>query len=58
MKYIALDSGPLRLITHNAGVAEADACRRWFQAKSAQGISGIICEIIDYERGRWENETP
>ncbi len=45
---IFLDSGPLGLVTHRAGVAQADACREWLASRIAAGDEVVVAEIIYY----------
>jgi len=49
---ILLDSGPLGLITHPKGGAEAQDCQSWVCALPALGHIPLLPEIIDYEHRR------
>lgn len=49
---ILLDSGPLGLITHPQGGAEAQACKAWLQTLTPAGHIALVPEIIDYEHRR------
>lgn len=44
-----LDAGPLGLLTHRKGVAEADACREWLRNGLNGGFTYHVPEIADYE---------
>jgi len=46
---IALDAGPLGLLTQRKGVPEADACKTWLAAQLSVGIRIVVPEIADYE---------
>jgi len=46
---IALDAGPLGLLTHRKDNKEAEACRRWLASKIAVGSQIIVPAIADYE---------
>jgi predicted nucleic acid-binding protein len=52
IRFIALDSSPLSLLTQRRGVPTADACKQWMSAHTANGVSVIIPEIADYELRR------
>jgi hypothetical protein len=45
MRFIVLDSTPLGLLAQRPGAIDADACRQWLAAKSAQGIAIIVPEL-------------
>lgn len=49
---ILLDSGPLGLITHPKGGAEAQQCQEWALALRKNGHTALLPEIIDYEHRR------
>jgi predicted nucleic acid-binding protein len=46
---IALDAGPLGLLTHRKDSQEAEACRKWLAAQIAGGSQIIVPAIADYE---------
>lgn len=46
---IALDSGPLSLITHRKDNQEAEACRTWLAGRISAGAIVIVPAIADYE---------
>ena len=46
---IALDAGPLGLITHRKGNQEAEACRKWLASRIAGGSQVVVPAIADYE---------
>jgi hypothetical protein len=46
---IALDAGPLGLITHRKDNKEAQACRKWLAVRLAGGSSIVVLAIADYE---------
>lgn len=48
-RIVLLDSGPLGLLTHRKGVAQADACRKWLRECVQHGFSFHVPEITDYE---------
>lgn len=52
MLIIALDSGPLSLLTQRRGAAEADACKAWLAAHLARGARVVVPEVVDYELRR------
>lgn len=49
IRLIALDAGPLSLVTQRHGIQEADQCRRWIATCVAKGIHVVAPEIADYE---------
>lgn len=51
-RVIFLDSGPLSLVTHEPGVAAADACRGWLAGVLSRGERVVVAEIVDYELRR------
>lgn len=46
---IALDSGPLGMVTNPAPAGEAAACAAWLEALLAAGHEVVVPEIADYE---------
>ncbi|HEY7120451.1 MAG TPA: hypothetical protein VH475_27960 [Tepidisphaeraceae bacterium] len=52
MNAIVLDSGPLGLIVHKAGVKAADDCRTWLAGHIVRGVRVVVPEIIDFELRR------
>jgi predicted nucleic acid-binding protein len=46
---IALDAGPLGLLTHRKDNKEAEACRKWLVTQIAAGSQIIVPAIADYE---------
>jgi predicted nucleic acid-binding protein len=46
---IALDAGPLGLLTHRKDNKEAEACRKWLASQIAAGSHIIVPAIADYE---------
>ncbi|HEY8750237.1 MAG TPA: hypothetical protein VIM11_19790 [Tepidisphaeraceae bacterium] len=49
MRFIFIDSGPLGLLFQRAGIAPAEACRRWAKERLAEGARLIVPEIVHYE---------
>ena len=49
MRIVALDAGPLGLVSNARGKPEADRCRQWIKALAAPGVRVIVPEIADYE---------
>ncbi|MGD0389251.1 MAG: PIN domain-containing protein [Tepidisphaeraceae bacterium] len=46
---IALDAGPLGLLTHRKDNKEAEACRKWLASHIAAGSQIVVPAIADYE---------
>ena len=46
---IALDAGPLGLLTHRKENKEAEACRTWLASRIAAGSRIVVPAIADYE---------
>lgn len=49
MSVLLLDSGPLGLVTHPRGPADAVACKEWLRRMVSAGARVMIPEIADYE---------
>jgi predicted nucleic acid-binding protein len=46
---IALDAGPLGLLSHRKDNKEAEACRKWLAARVASGSTIVVPAVSDYE---------
>jgi len=46
---VALEAGPLSLITHRKDNAAAEACRAWLASRIAAGSQIVVPAIADYE---------
>ena len=46
---IALDAGPLGLLTHRNENEDAEACRKWLASQIAAGAKVIVPDVADYE---------
>jgi predicted nucleic acid-binding protein len=46
---IALDAGPLGLLTHRKDNKEAEACRKWLASQIAASSQIVVPAIADYE---------
>ncbi len=52
IRIIVLDSTPLGLLFHRAGLREADDCRAWLERHLAAGGRVIVPEVVLYELRR------
>ena len=52
MKYIALDSSPLGLLTQRPDAEEAEECRLWLARRLREGAKFLVPEIVNYELRR------
>jgi len=51
-RIIALDSGPLGLLTRRRGIKAADELRDWVDARDAAGTRFVVSAVVDYELRR------
>lgn len=52
LRLIAIDTGPLGLLTHPHDSPESRACQEWLAGLSEQGVRLYLPEIADYELRR------
>lgn len=52
LRLIALDAGPLGVLTHPKKSPENEECVYWLQGLLSQGMRVVIAEITDYELRR------
>ncbi len=59
LRLVAIDTGPLGLLTHPGKSEQRDKCVQWLATLSKRGVRVILPEINDYELRReyWLNDS-